>query len=456
VGVLIVFVVLFFVCWSLIKGFPAQAVLLFSGILMLMFASFMGFDFLEGITNDDNNISIIKVISIVSNQFSKSLGGVGLMIMSIGGFVAYSDHIGASNELVRRTLGGVKTLKLSPSLTCVIILPLMQLIFVCIPSAAGCACLFMVSVFPVLVGLGVSRASAVSVITGSTAFGMGPASAITASASSIANLPIVDYFIQYQIPTVVPLMLLMAISYYFVNRYFDRKDSLVSKNISNYETQESMSVPGYFALIPIIPIIILVSVYLLNEYLEINILLNTTMAMLISWIIALFAYYTKNKSISLLMESTKVFWTGMSNIFVTVVTLVVTAGVFAKGLISLGFIQAMIDGVQYLGLGSSLVLIIFTLLVFLSSMLMGSGNAAFFSFGPLIPDIATRFGVSSINMILPMNLAASLGRTVSPISGVVLATSSIADVPVAVIVKRNFIPIFIALIIMLTMQILFL
>ena len=68
---------------------------------MLMLASFMGFDYLEGITNDDNKISIVKVVSIVSNQFSKSLGGVGLMIMSIGGFVAYSDHIGASNELVR-------------------------------------------------------------------------------------------------------------------------------------------------------------------------------------------------------------------------------------------------------------------------------------------------------------------------------------------------------------------
>jgi hypothetical protein len=38
---------------------------------------------------------------------------------------------------------------------------------------------------------------------------------------------------------------------------------------------------------------------------------------------------------------------------------------------------------------------------------------------------------------------------------VVLATSSIADVPVAEIVKRNFIPIFIALIIMLIMQISF-
>ena len=138
---------------------------------MLTIASFLGYDYLIGF-NDGSNFSFVRVMTVVSSQFSKSLSGVGLMIMSIGGFVAYSDHIGASNELVRQTLSGVKRLKLSPSLTCIAILPLMQLIFVCIPSAAGCACLFMVSVFPVLVGLGVSRASAVSVSTGSTAFGM--------------------------------------------------------------------------------------------------------------------------------------------------------------------------------------------------------------------------------------------------------------------------------------------
>jgi DcuC family C4-dicarboxylate transporter len=195
---------------------------------------------------------------------------------------------------------------------------------------------------------------------------------------------------------------------------------------------------------------------MVNEYTEFSVVLNTTMAMIISWTIALIAFSLKKKSIKSAMDSSKVFWKGMSNIFVSVVTLVITAGVFAKGLISLGFIQAMIDGAQYLGLGSSLVLVVFTLLVFLSSILMGSGNAAFFSFGPLIPGIAAKFGVNSINLILPMNLAASLGRTVSPISGVILATSSIADVSVSEIVKRNAIPITVALLLMLLIQIMLL
>ena len=55
-----------------------------------------------------------------------------------------------------------------------------------------------------------------------------------------------------------------------------------------------------------------------------------------------------------------------------------------------------------------------------------------------------------------VNLAASLGRTVSPISGVILATSSIADVSVSEIVKRNAIPITVALMLMLLIQIMLL
>ena len=55
-------------------------------------------------------------------------------------------------------------------------------------------------------------------------------------------------------------------------------------------------------------------------------------------------------------------------------------------------------------------------------MIMGSGNAAFFSFGPLAPEITQRFNLQALEFILPMNLAASMGRTVSPVSGVLIAT----------------------------------
>ena len=47
-----------------------------------------------------------------------------------------------------------------------------------------------------------------------------------------------------------------------------------------------------------------------------------------------------------------------------------------------------------------------------------------------------------------MNLAASMGRTASPVSGVLIATAEIAQVSSMQIVKRNLIPMLAGLIVM--------
>ena len=103
------------------------------------------------------------------------------------------------------------------------------------------------------------------------------------------------------------------------------------------------------------------------------------------------------------------------------------------------------ENLGFVALGIGIVMVI---LIFLSAMIMGSGNAAFFSFGPLAPEIAQRFNVNALDFILPMNLAASMGRTVSPVSGVLIATSEIAKVSSVDIVKRNIIPLIIGLFVM--------
>jgi DcuC family C4-dicarboxylate transporter len=139
----------------------------------------------------------------------------------------------------------------------------------------------------------------------------------------------------------------------------------------------------------------------------------------------------------------------MGNIFKTVVTLIITADIFAKGLISLGFIDGLLDLTQNLGFGIVGIGIVMTIMIFLASMLMGSGNASFFAFGPLVPKIANKLGVESVSIILPMQLSASMGRTVSPIAGVIIATAEIAKVSTIAIVKRNIIPLVVALIVML-------
>ena len=136
----------------------------------------------------------------------------------------------------------------------------------------------------------------------------------------------------------------------------------------------------------------------------------------------------------------------MGNVFASVITLIVAAEIFSGGLISLGFIESLVSGTTGIGFGGVSISIVITAVVFFAAMLMGSGNAAFFSFGPLIPDIAARIGMPAVQMILPMQLAASMGRATSPIAGVIVAICGVAGVSPLELARRNMVPLIIGVI----------
>ena len=429
----------------LLKKYNPHAVLLVSGLLMLIIAQVLNYNLPT--LKDPTGFSGFDLFRYIKESFSKTNAGVGLMIMAIGGFVAYIDKIGASNALVYVAMKPLKFFKKKPYLAASLVIPIGQLLFAAIPSAAGLGLLLMASMFPILVNLGVSRLSAVSVITATTAFGIGPASAITASATNIASVDTILFFLDYQIPLVWPLSIVMMITYYFVNRYYDKKNGF-EKEIE--ETKEiELNAPLIYALIPVLPIILLIGFSKIFSIFSVPISLDTTTAMFISLFVALIYELVRTKNIKTVFDSLKTFWNGMGNIFKTVVTLIITADIFAKGLISLGFINGLLDLAQNLGLGAIGIGVVMTVMIFIASMLMGSGNASFFAFGPLVPKIANKLGVESTSIILPMQLSASMGRTVSPIAGVIIATAEIAKVSTIAIVKRNIIPLVVALVVML-------
>jgi DcuC family C4-dicarboxylate transporter len=429
----------------LLKKYNPHAVLLVSGLLMLIIAQVLNYNLPT--LKDPTGFSGFDLFRYIKESFSKTNAGVGLMIMAIGGFVAYIDKIGASNALVYVAMKPLKFFKKKPYIAASLVIPIGQLLFTAIPSAAGLGLLLMASMFPILVNLGVSRLSAVSVITATTAFGIGPASAITASATNIASVDTILFFLNYQIPLVWPLSIVMMITYYFVNSYYDKKNGF-EKEIE--ETKEiELNAPLIYALIPVMPIILLIVFSKIFSIFSIPISLDTTTAMFISLFVALICELVRTKNIKTVFDSLKTFWNGMGNIFKTVVTLIITADIFAKGLISLGFINGLLDLAQNLGLGAIGIGVVMTVMIFIASMLMGSGNASFFAFGPLVPKIANKLGVESTSIILPMQLSASMGRTVSPIAGVIIATAEIAKVSTIAIVKRNIIPLVVALVVML-------
>jgi len=430
----------------LLQKYNPQAVLLLSGIAMLLAAAALQMP-LPDLQRPTGAVGFDFFASI-KESFSKTNAGVGLMIMAIGGFVAYMDKIGASDILVHLAMRPLQLFKKNPYLAASMVIPIAQVLFIAIPSAAGLGLLLMASLFPILIRLGVSRLSAVSVITASTAFGIGPACATTASAIEIIDMDTVFYFLNYQIPLVWPLSLVLMVTYYFTNRYFDQKNKVTSP-VTDAMAVSIPSTPAIYAILPILPIVLLLVFSEIFSFFESPIFLDTTTVMFISLFVALFFEAIRHRQLKTLLSSLQVFWNGMGDIFKSVVTLIITADIFAKGLISLGFIDGLIGSTTSLGFSTTGIGIAMTIMIFLAAMLMGSGNAAFFAFGPLVPNIATQLGMGATTLILPMQLAASMGRTVSPVSGVLIATAEIAKVSSMDIVKRNLIPLSTALLFML-------
>ncbi len=162
--------------------------------------------------------------------------------------------------------------------------------------------------------------------------------------------------------------------------------------------------------------------------------------MIFSLFVALVFELIRKRNIREVFNSLKVFWEAMGKVFATVITLIVSAEIFSIGLINLGFITSLVNLSQNLGLGAIGIGVVMTVMIYGASMLMGSGNASFFSFGPLVPGIASRMAVDSASIILPMQLSSSLGRATSPIAGVVIATAEIAGITPYQVARRNLIP----------------
>ncbi len=429
----------------LLKKYHAPAVLLLCGLCMMGISLLLGFD-LKGI-KAPTGLFLFDLFEMIKESFSAKGADVGLMIMTIGGYVAYMDKIGASQSLVFLAMKPLSFFRKSPYLAASLVIPIGHFLSIPIPSATGLGLLLIASAYPVLIQLGVSRVSAVSVIVSTTVFDMGPASANTLRAAELIGKSNMAYFIEDQVRIAIPLIVLMAVLYYFINLHFDRK-AQVKEEVAGADVARPDR-PLIYALLPVFPLILLLVFSEWFSFFDPPIKLSTTTAMFLSLAVAMAFEIIYKRNGKEVLDSLKVFWQAMGKVFATVITLIIAAEIFSNGLISLRFIDSLVSLSQHLGLGVVGIGALMTALIFGASILMGSGNASFFSFGPLVPDISAKMGADAASIILPMQLSSSLGRAVSPIAGVVIATSEIAGVAPIEVAKRNFIPLTITLIAML-------
>ena len=424
----------------IIRNYQPQSVLLVAGLILLVSAATLFPDqFILHQKAKSTGWRGFDVFAVVKDSLVTQMSGIGLIIMASAAFADYMDYIGATAAMVRLCIRPLRMIK-APYLVLTLGYILGQSLHVAIPSAAGLAMLLLVTFFPMMVSLGVSKPAAAAMIALCSFMDLGPAVGTANLAANTAGIPPSVYFVQYQIPVAVWIMAVVAILVLVSSRYFDRKDNVAITVVDSDAATEEQIVEdsrGFYALLPLVPItlILLFSPLLVHE-----VTIDVVTAMVLGSVVGLVCELCVRKDVRDVLKGFQVFFNGIGSSFASVVSLLVCADVFARGLQALGTVDYLIDSVRDAGFGVDATSVVMTLIVAVTAVITGSGVAAFFSFSSLAPGIATKLGVGAVTLLLPMQLVAGMGRAISPVSGVIVAVSKAGECPPFEIVRRTLIP----------------
>lgn len=432
--------------WLILKKYKPQTVLFVAGGLLLAGSMIMSWGTILP-AGKSTGMWSFDIFELIRTLFANRLSGLGLNIMAVGGFARYMDKIGASNALVALTIRPLMLLK-SPYIVMSACWVLGMFLGLAINSASGLAMLLMVTMFPILVALGVSRISATAAIATTLCLDWSPSDTGTIFAAEIAGFDPVIYWHTFQIPIACAVIPCVAIAHYLTQKIMDKRDGHIVRALDpaevsvNIETEDEKKAalshpPKIYALLPIIPLALIL---IFSPLCIPGIKMNIIMAMLMGTAIGMIAQFFRTRYLKKTFSEIQIFFDGMGKQLANVITIVIAGEFFAKGLTSTGSIDAMIQGAQTTGFGASGLTLVMIAIIAVCAILMGSGNAPFFAFANLVPAIAAKTGVAASFMVLPMHLIASSARAISPITGVIIVASGMAGISPFDLVKRTAIP----------------
>ena len=443
--VLIALLVIVLVARLILKGYKAEPVLFAAGLILMILTLVFGWGAILPKGLKTTGITFFDTFEVMRDLFSTRAADLGLMIMALMGFAHYMDHIGANKAVVRIATRPLKSLR-SPYILLFFSFLLASVLQLAIPSATGLAVLLMGTMFPIMIGLGLSPASAAGVIATSLGVAYTPMAvdAIRASDAVGMGKDVVGYVIAYQGPAAIATVLAVGIAHVFWQRHCDRKLGIVAELGREETSHEEHGAPGFYALLPILPIIMAIA---FSKLFVKNINLDVVTIVLICMFFCMLVETLRTRDFKQVCTGFNEFLKGMGSAFTGVVGLLVAAGVFAHGIKTIGAIEQLIQMAQHVGLPPFAMAIVFAIVTLAAAIIMGSGNAPFLAFVELIPQIAHSMGVNPVGMILPMQQASHMGRAMSPVSGVVIAVSSGAKLSPFDVVKRTSIPLLVGLVV---------
>lgn len=435
-GILLAVIVVAWVIFMIIKRYYPVAVLLTAGCVLLLYVFFAGNpQILTGKESSGSNF--LDIFQTIKALLATRVAGLGLMIMSIAGFAKYMEYLGASKSLFAVVATPLKLIR-SPYLLLVLGFFVSQFLVLFIPSHAGLGLLLMVTMYPIFIRAGISKLSALGVIGCAQYMDVGPGSGNAILAANVAKMSPAVYFVQHQLPIFVTTTVVLGFVHYFSQKWWDKREGFTGNpELAGGAKADEDRPPLIFAVLPIIPMMLILG---FSPLFHSKVNMDVVTAMFLSTFISMAFQFCRTRNFKETMLSLKHLYEGMGTSFATVISLIVAGEVFATGLIKIGAVDAMIAGVQRTGLGIHILIILICLVISGCAFLMGSGNAAFFSFAALTPKIAASLNVDVLTLLVPMQIMTSFGRVVSPITAAIVAIAGVAEASPFQVVKRTAMP----------------
>lgn len=417
--------------WLIYKNYEARLVLFLSGMLMTLL----------GISFGGSTIGFPQAIDAFVKQFvNGGLVPTYTTVMGFGYVMSYTkcaDHL--VNALVR-PLAKVPTLVIPGAVVITWILNIV------LPSAVGIAAAVGVLLIPALIALKVRPVmAAAAVFLGTWGSVVSPGlmfnpqiADIAFKAGEIASPDAMIVILEEFFPAFVgSLIAAVALAILAVIM----KEGVGSQNavqVSQESQTEEFKVNYFYALVPILPLFLLVIASKQVGWLPSNVF-TVPCCMLIGTGVGLIVGLINKLNPG---EVSKKFCRGCGDAFCEVALLIAAAAVFASGMKSIGLTGALVDTMK----GSESVAMASAVIgPWLMAIVCGSGNAAALAFNEVITPHAADFGMTVVQLGAVAQVAAGLGRTISPVAGGVIVIASIAGVNPIDICKRTFIPVCIAL-----------
>ena len=425
----------------LMKRYQPQPILIGMGILM-MFIAYEG-NWIHAILDESQTTGILAfdAMDIVRITTSENVVSLGLMIMTCAGYAKYMEHIGAGTRLAHTFIKPLYRLN-RPYIVLALMFLLNMGLSICVPNPLSLALLMMVTIYPVLLRLGVSPIGAAAVIATGHLMDVGPGAVSTLLIAKTLNIPVPNYFVGYQLRLYFLVAVMTAVAHFLWQRYRDRLDGPM--DVGDCESiPEAPIGPKIYMIFPLLPLCFILG---FSQYGLPGVKMNVTLAMMLAFGIALLAELIRHRNLRTVLKSTTVFFEGMGNQFSYAVTLIIGGQVFAQGLVSLGLIDSLVSALQTLSLNSVGLTSVMGGGMLGLSMVTGSNVAPLFTLVPLVPDIVSNLGLDPITTMLGMQNGASLGLFLSPISPVMVGVAGVAHIKSMDLLKRTSVPVLVALI----------